>query len=99
MLRAGRTPYFIIIVEPADRFAAMVIFVKSPMVGDIASDAPTVVITGLAIVRTVWAELPHYSLIAQLGQTHTQTQVVSTEVIVLSTTHAVGKIHASKALG
>jgi len=77
----------------------MVVFVKSPMVGDIASNAPAIVIAGLAVVRTVRTELPHYSLIAQLGHAHTQAQVVSTEVIVLTTTHAVGKIHASKALG
>jgi len=97
VFRAGRTAYAIIIVEAADRLAAMVVFVESPVVGDIAGEAPTVVVAGLAVVRTVRTELPHYSLIAQLGFAHTQTQVVSAEIVLTNAGHAVTLIHTGEA--
>ena len=62
MLYAGRTLYSEIIVEPRNRNASFLLVIQNSVVRRVASQTVCIIVAGLAVVGTVWAELLRNSL-------------------------------------
>jgi len=74
------------------------VVVKHSIILGFTGDAVRIVITSLAVVRTVGTKLLVAPLTRKLRKTHIQTEVVSAQIVRVVTTEAISEVQAGHTL-